>query len=502
MKKKMVMLMKKNNILSSINLLIFLSLLSKMMGFARDVLLTYIWGATGVSDSFIISTTIPFTLCDLFVQAITIGFIPIYTEIIQKSDRHNNKAAEFTNGLIELLIIFSIPIILFGFFFSNISIDLFASGFSSEVNDLAAYFIRITIFSVIFKIITSVFVGLLQSNKKFIVPAIIGIPYDICIILGILLSKIYNIYALPLSVVIGGLIQVVLLVTVSKKINFKIKITKKIFTKETKEVFKLLLPLVIIVGINQINAIIDKNFASNVYEGAITILDYANKITLMIENIVVYSIVAILYPKLSECFVKKDYSKFSEYLNNSILKTISYLLPITLIILFNSNTIVQLLLGRGAFNSKNVNATALCMIFYSLGIIPVALKTIYTRAFYSLKKIRAVTFISIITLIINIILNYYLSTYIGLHGLAFATSISIFISDVISILYLKNKGIALRIKDKQKNKSIFVTCSIVVIIAFINIIVFSNKDMFIYRVFMMLIEILIYSVYIFTKERS
>lgn len=436
--------MKKILASKSLNILMLISIASKGMGFLRDLILTYVWGADGISDAFIISMTIPGTVCDLLVQAIAVGYIPIYTNTRINKSEHN--ALEFTNSFIALLLLCCIPLCICIILFPNVVIKIFASGFNETTTYTSALFIRITILSIMCKMIVSVLSGFLQSNNKYVVPALIGIPFDVVIILGILLSRKLNIIVMPISVVLAGVIQAIIILRTSK-IGFGWLAPKKVLTNETKSVIRLIIPLLIIVGTNQLNVIVDRTFASYVQVGAVTILDYANKLCLMIENVVVLSIVAILYPRLSEASAQKNKIEFAESLAKAANKIVLYLFPVCIVIVLISNNIVSFLFGRGQFTEQNVYDTARCMSFYSVGVCFVALRTIYTRALYAIGKVRYVTFVSVIVLVANILLNYVMSKWLGLKGLAFATSLSSMINAVLLSVNIKKSNPYFRVAN-------------------------------------------------------
>ena len=332
----------------SLNILMLISIASKGMGFLRDLVLTYVWGADGISDAFVISMTIPGTVCDLLVQAIAVGYIPIYTKTrIYKSKK---VAFEFTNSFIALLLICCIPLCVSIAIFPNVIIKMFASGFNQITTNTSEIFIRITIMSILCKMIVSVLNGYLQSNNKYVVPALIGIPFDVVIISGIILSHEFNILFLPISVVVAGLVQAIIIIRTSR-IGFEWLTPKRVLTDETKSVIRLVIPLLIIVGTNQLNVIVDRTFASYVQIGAVTILDYANKLCLMLENIVVFSIVAILYPQLSEASAQNDKIEFAKSLAKAANKIMLYLLPVCLVLVLISDHIVSFFLEEG--NSQN-----------------------------------------------------------------------------------------------------------------------------------------------------
>lgn len=425
-----------------LNILMLISIASKGMGFLRDLILTYVWGADGVSDAFVISMTIPGTVCDLLVQAIAVGYIPIYTKT--RINKNEDKALEFTNSFIALLLLCCIPLCFCIVVFPDVVIKIFASGFNETTNYAAALFIRITIMSILCKMIVSVLSGYLQSNNKYVVPALIGIPFDVVIIFGIILSHRFDIIIMPISVVLAGLVQAVIIIRTSK-IGFKWMVPKRVLTEETKSVIRLLIPLLIIVGTNQLNVIVDRTFASFGQVGAVTILDYANKLCLMIENVVVLSIVAILYPQLSEASTQNNKIDFAKSLTNAANKIVLYLLPVCLVLMQTSDHIVSFLFGRGQFSEQNVYDTSICMSFYSLGVCFVALRTIYTRALYAIGRVRYVTFVSVVVLVANIILNFLLSKWLGLKGLAFATSLSSMLNAILLSVDIRKNNSYFRI---------------------------------------------------------
>lgn len=459
--------MNKNNILNSINALMIIALISKAVGLVRDIVLTTCFGASYVSDAFILSTTIPGAFCDILIQAITIGFIPIYSKI--KYDKGTLSANRFTSTFACCLLILCVPFFFCFVLFPEVIARVFTSN-RSDVFSLVVLFIRLIAPVVFFKICVSVLSAFVESNQNFSLSASIGIPYDLFVIFGIVFSYKFSIYwILPVSVVIGTIAQFLLLYKKSRNIGFVVYFSYSEFSNELKNVIKLLLPMIVIVGVNQFNVVIDRYFASFLQEGSITILDYSNKFVLVIENIVVASIIAVLYPRMGEKVAKNDFNGLSNDLREAMNRLVLYLIPSIFILSLMSKDIITFFFGRGAFTSSDIQQTALCMTFYSLGIVFVAIRAIYTRAIYVLHRVNSVSVISLSTLIFNVVLNFLLVKKIGVAGLALSTSLSNVFSVLCLLIVLKiDLGKYSVISKKCFLYSLFSSFLILIIIFIVN----------------------------------
>lgn len=258
-------------------IIMLITIFSKLLGFAREISLSYFYGASNVSDAYLISLTIPTTIFSFIGTAISTCYIPVYNDI-----KKNGliEADKFTSNLINILMLISIFFILIGLFFTGTIVRIFASGFQGETLNLAIFFTRISLFGILFSTLTYVFNSYLQVNQNFILPALVGIPFDLVAILSMALSVKYNKIILPIGSVLAIASQLVPVIPGVIKSGFKYSITFNIKDTNIKKVFSLSIPVLVGVSVNQINVLIDRTIASQISVGGISALTYANRLNL------------------------------------------------------------------------------------------------------------------------------------------------------------------------------------------------------------------------------
>ena len=159
------------------------TILSKILGFGREIALSYFYGASSITDSYLVSLTIPGVIFSFIGAGIGTGFIPMYSRI--KHKQGSDSARIFTNNLINVVLCFSTIIILAGLVFTKPLVRLFAPGFSGEALAISIRFTRISIFAIYFTGLIGIFSGYLQLYESYLVPNLIGFPLNFIIILSL-----------------------------------------------------------------------------------------------------------------------------------------------------------------------------------------------------------------------------------------------------------------------------------------------------------------------------
>jgi putative peptidoglycan lipid II flippase len=422
-------------------LLMVITLLSKISGFARDISLSYVYGASEISDIYLIALTIPGVIFGFIATGITTSYIPVYTQI-NKENKH--QADNFTSTIINLVIIISTVIVFFIFIFASSIVKIFAIGFTGDTLNLATTFTRISIFEIFFSGIVCVLVGYLQFKRSFIVPVLVGIPLNLVIIISILISAQLDPLVLPIGYVLAAVAQILFLIPFLKKQNFKYTTSFNYKNKYIKQFVILSIPVILGTSVNQLNMLVDRTIASNLVVGGISALNYANHLNLAIQGVFVLSIATVFFPSITKHAVDKNFSSFNTVLNKAVIMVILLLIPITIQIMSFSEPIVNILFGRGAFDSEATVMTSNAVFYYTIGMLGYGLREVLSRAYYALQDTKTPMINAVIALVINIFLNIILSRYLGIGGLALATSISAYVSAGLLLFTLYKKvGIAL-----------------------------------------------------------
>lgn len=440
-------------------LIITITILSKFVGFGREIVLAYYYGASSISDAYLISIAVPGTIYAFIANGISTVFIPLYTKIEKMySEVQANK---YTNNLINILLIICTLVILAGVIFTRQIVQAFALGFEGEILNLAVTFTRITFLGIYFDSMATLSNAFLQIKGNFAAPAAIAFPYNLCIIAAIILSSRGNMMILPFGVLGAAISQLIFLLPFTTRKGLRYKAILNIRDPHIKEMLYLSLPVIIGVAVNDVNIIVDKTMASKIYEGGISVLNYAQRLNGFVEGIVVYSVTAAMYPLISKLAAENNKNGLKRTLSEAITGISLLILPCTVGAMVLAQPIVEMLFKRGAFDDQAVVMTANALFFYAIGMIGVGLRGILSRYFYALQDTKTPMFNAAIGVVLNIILNIILSRYLGIGGLALATSTSILFIAILLLVSLRKKIGALGLSTLLKSFSKILFSSVV-----------------------------------------
>lgn len=418
-------------------LLMVISVIAKFTSFFKDIILAYLYGASYISDAYIVANTVPIIIFSIIGIGISTSYIPLFSKI--KKDSGVEIAHKFTNNVISLVLVFCIVIVIAVTIFTDSVIAVFASGFEGEAKILAIQLTRVSVIGIFFTAIVHIYKAYLQMYGNYMVPAISVIPMHFISAIAIVISVKTNVITLAIGIVLAVAIEFLYLYYETKKIGFRYSPGINFGDPNLKKMAFLALPVIIGSSTTQINQIVDRTLASQIAIGGISALNYAQKLDGFIKGVFIASIVTVLYPKVSKMAVDNNILGLKNSMKNAIVGVSIFIMPATVGAMTFSEQIVTLLFGRGAFDSAAVAMTSGALFFYSIGMIGFGLRTTLTKAFYSLQDTKTPMINSSIAMILNIILNIILSKYMGISGLALATSIAAIFAMVLMFISLRTK---------------------------------------------------------------
>ena len=441
--------MKKRNISFVISNVVFFAILAKLAGFFREIALSYCFGASGVSDAYLISQTIPGTVFQFVGVGINTCFIPIYYAVLKNDD----DTIEYTNSILSIILAFSAFVVAITWLFTPIVVKVFASGFEGETLYYAIWFTRISITLLFFSTTISVYISYLNANKMFAVTAFSVIPYNVLVIVSIFLGAKINIWLMSVGSVLSAGIQLLFLAYFLNKTQYKVGFYRKKDYKYTRQFIKLLAPVLIGVSISEVNTLVDRSIASLISVGGISALTYANSLVIFIQGILVQPIITVFYPRLAESVTSGSVSEARNTLNRVIKLMLGLLVPITVGYCVLSEPLTKIAFSRGAFDENAIRMTSISVFFYALSICFVGIRELLSRYYYACSDTKIPMINSTIGVIINILFNLLLSRLIGIAGLPLATTFSAITTSVLLLICLQKKSegeISLDIKELFK----------------------------------------------------
>ena len=430
------------NLLSSTYVFSFFTLLSRILGYLRDILIAIFLGASVYADAFFVAFRLPNTFRRLFAEGtFNAAFIPSYISAKTKNDKDGKKFADDVLNIIILILFFVILIIEI---FTPFFVYLIAPGFSygSEKFNLAVELTRITFPFLFFVSISSFFSGILNSNNKFAAAAAAPIVLNIIMITSLLISYFFNLNftkQLSYSVTLAGIIQLFFLIIFTKKyykpsIEFKIKLNNKI-----KIFFKKLLPSILSSGVTQINILVGTIIAS--FEAsAVSYLYYADRIYQINLAVAGIAVGTVSLPILSKAFKEKNILKISNIQSKSFELSLILSLPASLGLILASEQIVNALFGYGSFSKENINMTASALKYFGYGIPAFALIKILSNFFFARNDTKSPFYISSFIVLLNIFISISFFSNIGFIIIPISTSISTWVGVIIYISLLNKKN--------------------------------------------------------------
>ena len=426
------------------------TIISRIFGYIRDILLASFFGTSMFADVFFVAFRIPNTLRHLIGEnAFNGAFIPVMSDYLQKHEEKKawDMAASIGLSLICILVFF----VGFGIMFAPSIIKVVAPGFAYTPGkiELATKLLRIMFPYILFMGIAIFMMSMLNCFKIFFIPAIAPSILNICMITALICfcHRIKEpVIGLAIAVVIGGIGQLViqLPVLIKRGRRFFKDLRPRFNHPAGKAVMKLLIPIILGSGVYHINIFFDTllaSFSHIVGEGAVSALYYANRLIQLPLAVFAIGLGTVILPYMAGFASENKIDKLKETLAFSIRMILFISIPLSVLFIILRLQIVQLLFGWGNFQFYSIKATSFGLLCYSFGLIAYSTNQIMRRAFYAVKDTKTPLKIACLSMVINIILNLVLMWPLKLGGLALATSISATCSMVaLFILFDKKIG--------------------------------------------------------------
>ena len=430
------------NLIKSTGTFSFFTIISRLLGYVRDILIALFLGAGPLADAFFVAFRIPNTFRRLFAEGtFNAAFVPSYSSLLGKKKLSEN----FANNIFSLLIL--------GLFFLVIIIEilmplfvfLIAPGFEedSQKMELAIILTRVTFPFLLFISLASFFSAILNSHNKFAIASATPIILNIILIGVLVFGKILNdqlVYYLSYAVTISGVLQFIFLYFFvrkyfSPKLRFNIKIDQKI-----KIFFRKLLPSIFSSGVTQINILVGTIIAS-FQASAVSYLYYADRVYQINLAIAGIAIGTIILPQLSK-YVKNNKKDKINLIQNKALELSLFLsIPAAIALSIASEEIISSLFGYGSFDEESVKNPAKALFYFGLGLPAFSLIKVFSAFFFARHNTKIPFYISFTSVLLNIFMSVIFFKEIGFLIIPIATTISSWFNAILLFILLKRENL-------------------------------------------------------------
>lgn len=418
------------------------TLLSRVLGFVRDVTIAASLGASLLSDAFFVAFKLPNFLRRLFAEgAFNSAFVPLFTGMLAVEGKE--KARDFASAAMSFLLLILLMVTAVFILAMPYLMHLLAPGFSDnpEKFELAVALTRITMPYIIFISLVSLLGGILNSSDKFAAVAATPVIMNLCLIIVPYFIEDFTLnsaYALAIAVTVSGICQWLWLVRFCKHQNMLPKLVKPKITPEIKKLLILIAPAALGAGVAQINLFVDLIIASQ-FDSGVSYLYYADRISELPLAVIGIAVGTALLPMLSRQIREGKREESFRSQNRAIELGLFLSLPSAVAIFVIAHPIITVMFERGAFTAADTTATFHTLMAFSLGIPAFILVKILGPVFYANEDTKTPFKIATICIGMNLILNLILMIPLQYVGMALATSLASWLNVILMSTTLKKR---------------------------------------------------------------
>ena len=469
------------NLIKSTGTFSFFTIISRLLGYVRDILIAVFLGAGPLADAFFVAFRIPNTFRRLFSEGtFNAAFIPSYSSLL------NNKkdSQKFANNIFNLLIVGLLFLVLIIEILMPLFVFLIAPGFDGDYQkmELAITLTRITFPFLMFISLASFFSAILNSHNKFAIASATPIILNILLIGVLLLGKILNdrlVYYLAYAVTVSGILQFIFLYHFVKKyFSPKIQLSIKIDNK-VKTFFRKLLPSIFSSGVTQINILVGTIIAS-FQASAISYLYYADRIYQINLAIAGIAIGTVILPQLSKHVQSNKKEKINSIQNKALELSLFLSIPAAIALLIASEEIISSLFGYGSFDELSVKNSAKALFYFAIGLPAFSLIKVFSAFFFARHNIKIPFYISITSVFLNIFISLIFFKEAGFIIIPIATTISSWFNAILLFIFLRTKNLY-SFNLVFINRFIKILISSILMGIFFNYIIHFFNEKFIYQ---------------------
>lgn len=421
-----------------------MTMLSRISGFGRDVVLSHFFGAAAAADAFFVAFRIPNYFRRLFAEgAFAQAFIPVLADY---NDGPVERLKHFVRVMAGNLLLVVSLVTLVGVLAAPLFVVVFAPGFSaqSEQFALTAELLRVTFPYLVFISLTAFASAVLNSKGQFAIPAFTPVLLNLCLIVAALaVTPLFEtkVMGLAWGVFAAGILQFLFQLPAIRRLELLSRPRLDFNDPGASQVGRLLLPAVVAASASQINTLIDTMLASTLVTGSISWLYYADRLLELPVGLVAVALGTVLLPNLSRLHATGEPESFSTTLDWGVRMAIVLGLPAAAALYVLALPLVSGIFLHGQMTSYDVQMSALAVKAFSAGLVGILLVKVLAPGYFARKDTRTPLNFAFIAVGLNVVLNLSLYKIMGHVGLALATSAAALVNGALLLRGLIRRGV-------------------------------------------------------------
>jgi putative peptidoglycan lipid II flippase len=399
---------------------------SRVAGLVREIIAARFFGTTAAYSAFTIAFQIPNLVANLFANAaLSAAFVPVFTELLQ--DGRKREAFRLASTVLWIMLIALGAITAIFIIAAHALMPLFIAAGSHVSGSLTAGLAQVMFPVVLLIGVNGLLVGILQSYDRFSLAAISPLVWNIVIIAGIfvlrpeLIHTDNGIYAYAISILAATVVQLLMAVAALQRIDFRLRFEIDWRDPRVRQVFVLMLPVTIGLGIVNLDQLINSVFGTLVNSGAPSAINYAFRVYMLPQGMFSVAVATVLFPTLSRQAARRDAAGMRRALAIGMRQINLLLIPSAAFMLVLATPIVRLLFERGQFGPESTRLTSIALFWFSFSLPFGGLNLLLTRTFFALRRPWIPTGFAALNIVVDIVVSIALYKPLGIAGLVIGT---------------------------------------------------------------------------------
>jgi putative peptidoglycan lipid II flippase len=406
----------------------FLTGFSRIVGLLREIVFASYFGTKGPASAYAIASQVPNFVANLFAQsALSAAFVPVFTDLLQKGQRKD--AIRLASTLFWIMLIGLGAITAVFILAAGLIMPLFIGPEFVRQTALTTGLAQVMFPVVLLLGLNGLLVGILQSYDHFTIPALSPAVWNVVIIvLLVVLAPHFHgsheIYAFAVGVLVATVVQLLMAFGALGRIDFRLRINIDWHDPRVRQVFVLMLPVTIGLGIVNLDQLINSAFGSLVSEQAPSAINNAFRVYMLPQGVFSVAVATVLFPTLSRMASRREPAAMRRAVGSGMRQINLLLIPAAAFMLVLPAPIVRLLFQRGEFNSESTHLVAIALFWFAFSLPFGGLNLLLTRSFFAVQRPWIPTSLAAMNIVVDIIVSIALYKPLGIAGLIIGTLVA------------------------------------------------------------------------------
>jgi putative peptidoglycan lipid II flippase len=399
---------------------------SRVAGLGREIVYASYFGTTAVASAFTIAFLVPNLVANLFANAaLSAAFVPVFTDLLQKGRRQEAFRLGATMFWIMLIVLGAVTAVFI--LAAGVVMPLFTgSKFHASTDTLTVGLARVLFPVVLLMGLNGLLLGILQSYERFSVQAVSPAVWNIVIVVALVVlgSRFHGehrIYAYAIGVILGTAVQFAMALAALRRIRFRLPFSIDWHDPRVKQVFLLMLPVTIGLGIVNLDQLINSAFGTLVSAEAPRAIDAAFRIYMLPQGMFSVAVTTVLFPAMSRLASRRDAASLRRTVGIGMRQINLLLIPSAAFLIVLTTPVVRLVFQRGHFNPQSTHIVSIALFWFAVSLPFGGLNLLLTRTFFAVQRPWIPTKLAAVNMAVDIVVSVGLYKPLGVAGLVIGT---------------------------------------------------------------------------------